>query len=102
MFTTQLPPLQLPPLKVTCTGTNCANNLHCFKRSRKVAERHLGSRCKECGVDLVDWPRLHLRDLTDAAHTFASLKQELIRHYYWHVQLSPRVVDNARRRGRQG
>ena len=98
---TQLPLLAFPPLKiVTCSSTDCANDLHCFKKSRKAAERHLGARCYECGVDLIDWPRLHLRDVSDAQFTIKSLRNELIRHYYWHVPISARLVDNARRKGR--
>lgn len=94
-----LPPLALPPLKVTCTTTDCAHDLHCFKKSRKAAKEHLEGKCRDCGVDIIDWPRLQMRDLGDVAFTFGSLRNELIRHHYWHVEIPKRLADNARRRG---
>ena len=65
-----------PPLKITCTATDCSNDLHCFKVHRKMATADHG-KCRACGVDLVDWRRVHRRNIRDAAHTFEALKREL-------------------------
>jgi len=94
-----LPPLALPPLRVTCTSTDCAHDLHCFKRSKRAAKPHLEGKCRDCGVGIVDWPRVQMRDVGDVAFTFQSLRNELIRHHYWHVEIPQRLVENARRRG---
>jgi hypothetical protein len=57
-------------------------------------------RCRACGAELIDWDRVHRRDLADAAYTFAALKYELIRHHFWHVAIDPKAVDHARRKGK--
>jgi hypothetical protein len=88
-----------PPLKISCTATDCSNNLHCFKAHRKMAAGDHG-KCRQCGADLVDWTRVHLRNIGDAAHTFAALKQELIRHHFFHKKIDDGAVAHARRKGR--
>jgi hypothetical protein len=40
--------------------------------------------------------------LHEIAHTFASLKKELIRHFFWHIALGQRAVNHARRKGKNG
>jgi len=35
--------------------------------------------CQQCGADLIDWKRVHVRDLDDADNTFKALKNEFIR-----------------------
>jgi hypothetical protein len=87
------------PLKISCTATNCGNNLHCFKAHRKMAVGDRG-KCRQCGADLVDWTRVHLRNIGDAAHTFAALKHELIRHHFFHKAIDDTAVTHARRKGR--
>ena len=72
-----------PPLDIKCTSTDCDNDLHCFKQLRKMTPDQRG-KCRACGADLVDWKRLHRRDKSDAAHTFAALQHELIRHHFFH------------------
>lgn len=89
---------KLEPLKITCTSSNCASNLHCFKKSREMAEEERG-RCRSCGIELVDWTRVHRRDIVDADFVFNSLKNELIRHHFWHKTIDIRAVNHARRKG---
>lgn len=86
------------PLKVTCTSSDCGSNLHCFKKSREMAESELGN-CRSCGADLIDWKRVHRRDVEDAAFVFNSLKYEMIRHLYWHLPIDLRAENHARRKG---
>jgi len=58
--------------------------------------------CWQCGADLVDWSRVHKRELADVAYTFQSLKYELFRHHYWHTEIDLRAENHARRKGMVG
>lgn len=91
-------PSSRKPLRISCTSSDCGNNLHCFRKSRKMAEVERG-RCRSCGADLIDWPRVHKRDLNDAAFVFSSLKVELVRHHFWHVPIDLKAENHARRKG---
>ena len=88
-----------PPLNIKCTSADCENELHCFKHLKKMTEEQRG-KCRYCGADLVDWDRLHMRDFGDVAHTFAALKNEMIRHFFFHGELDERAVRHAQRKGR--
>lgn len=90
----------LPPLKVTCTSASCKDDLHCFKfhsRKMKAADR---GHCRYCGADLVDWGRVHAQNTADITHTFEALRQEFIRHHFWHKPIDERAELHARRKGR--
>ena len=52
------------------------------------------------GPKLVDWDRLHVRDFGDVEYTFAALKNEMIRHYFFHRELDEKAVRHAQRKGR--
>src|SRR5260370_10122875 len=91
---------KLKPLNISCKSTDCSNNLHCFQLNKKLLERGPSGRCRSCGVQLVDWSRVHQRDLSDAKYTFEALRYELIRHHYWHIQLSQYAINYARRKGK--
>ena len=91
---------QLKPLKISCKSTDCGNNLHCFQLSKKLLQLGPSGRCRSCRVQLVDWSRVHRRDLTDVNYTFESLRYELIRHHFWHISLSQYAIDYARRKGK--
>lgn len=41
-----------------------------------MAESERGH-CRSCGAELVDWKRVHRRDVDDATFVFKSLKNEL-------------------------
>lgn len=91
------------PLGMTCTSTDCENGTHCFRTAKKGAKGHLvGGRCRACGADLVDWPRVNKRDLGDVKYTFRALKNETIRHHFWHEELDVRADNYARRKGLNG
>ena len=87
------------PLDIHCTSSDCANDLHCFKQLRKMSPDERG-RCRSCGADLVDWGRLHRRDLGDAGHTFEALQHELIRHHFFHAEIDDMALRHAQRKGR--
>ena len=57
-------------------------------------------RCRTCGVQLVDWTRVHRGKLEDVNYTFECMRYEMIRHYFWHIPLQPYAVNYARRKGR--
>jgi hypothetical protein len=88
-----------PPLEIKCTSTDCDNDLHCFKQLKKMTPDQRG-RCRACGAALVDWSRLHRRDLADAAHTFEALQNELIRHHFFHQEIDDTAIRHAQRKGR--
>ncbi len=90
---------KLEPLKLSCTSSDCGNNLHCFKKSREMAESERGQ-CRSCGVKLIDWQRIHRRDINDASFIFSSLKYEMIRHHYWHKTIDQKAENYARRKGK--
>jgi hypothetical protein len=88
-----------PPLEIKCTSVDCENDLHCFKQLKRMTPDQRG-KCRACGADLVDWKRLHRRDTADAAHTFAALQHELIRHHFFHRRVDERAMRHAQRKGR--
>ncbi len=90
---------QLEPLDIKCTSSDCDNDLHCFRRTRRMRPEQVGQ-CRSCGAELVNWERVRRRDVGDAAFTFAALKRELIRHHYWHKLIDEEAELHARRKGR--
>jgi hypothetical protein len=93
-------PSALPPLKITCTSSDCEADLHCFKMTKKLARQNRTGACRTCGAELVDWSRVHGRDPNDVAFTFEQLSHELIRHYFWHLPFDDKALNHARRKGR--
>ena len=95
-----MPEFQVPPpLNIKCTLADCENELHCFKQLKKMTEEQRG-KCRYCGADLVDWDRLHVRDFGDVAYTFEALKNEMIRHYFFHRDIDEKAIQHAQRKGR--
>jgi hypothetical protein len=90
----------LKPLKISCKSTNCSNNLHCFQLTKALLQQGPSGRCRSCGAQLVDWSRVHRRNLIDTKYTFEALRYELIRHHMWHIPLSEYAVNYARRKGK--
>jgi Domain of unknown function (DUF4186) len=89
-----------PPLKITCTSSDCAKDLHCFRpKSWKEADPH--PRCRDCGADIVEWERLHLRNIDDKEFLFAELPKELIRHHFWHCEIPSEVRVSSERYRRE-
>lgn len=89
----------LAPLKIKCTSTNCADEQHCYLATRKMALNQQVGACRDCGARLVDWARVHERNLADAEYTFRMMRTELIRHHFWHVSIDTKAIDHARRKG---
>jgi len=91
---------ELAPLKITCTSTRCQDNLHCFRLTQRQRREGPAGRCRTCGIELVDWKRVHRREIRDAKHTVAALQLELIRHHFWHLTMTEYAENYARRKGK--
>jgi Domain of unknown function (DUF4186) len=91
----------LAPLKISCTSSDCDADLHCFKTTRKLAKEKRSGACRSCGLDLIDWSRLHDRSLDDVAFTFSQLRRERIRHHFWHLAFDEKALNHATRKGRR-
>jgi hypothetical protein len=94
-----MPRPKLEPLDIKCTDTDCEHGYHCFRSTKEMAERNESGRCRDCGADLVNWPRFHQQDLQDVDYTIQALEYELIRHHFWHVSIDERAIYYARRKG---
>lgn len=90
----------LTPLDISCTSTKCDDNFHCFKHSQKAFEKYKKDGvCRVCGANLVDWNRVHSKDLDDHEYTFNALRYELIRHIFWHANIEVDAINKAKKRG---
>lgn len=92
---------RLEPLRISCTSSDCESDLHCFKATRELRKQNREGACRSCGKDLIDWSRIHERELRDTAFTFEALKNELIRHHFWHLAFDQRALNHALRKGRR-
>ena len=88
-----------PPLAIKCTSTDCENNLHCFRQLKRMTPQERG-KCRICGADLVDWKRVHKREIRDAEYTFSALRFETIRHHFFHLEIDDNACRHAQRKGR--
>lgn len=97
----------LAPLKISCTQSDCENDLHCFRRSRrntkgktKGAGGAAVGACQSCGEERVHWDRVRARNIDDVTHTVENLRHEWIRQHFWTEQLAEQAVNYALRKGR--
>ncbi len=92
----EVPVQSLTPLDITCGSTKCDSKLHCFSL-KKSSIRKFGKKgvCRECGTDLIDWSRLHKRDIKDVKFIFSQMRNELIRHVFWHTEIDDGARDDA-------
>jgi hypothetical protein len=82
---------ELPKLEVTCTDSRCDKKLHAFKPKKEMTAEQVGS-CRSCGESgLVDWERVHQRDLADFDYLREALDKELIRHEFWRIEIPEHV-----------
>jgi hypothetical protein len=91
----------LTPLDISCGSTKCNDGLHCFSLKKSSLRKHHSERvCHECGADLIEWNRVHKNSIKDAPFIFKSMKNELIRHVFWHTPIEKTAVDHAHARGK--
>jgi hypothetical protein len=97
-----VPELQ-EPLNVRCTDSDCENDLHCFKATRRMAlDGAPHGECRSCHEQLVELDRTRRREPRDRRYLLDSLQKELIRHHFWHLFLDQTAMDKALRKGRGG
>ena len=94
--------VETPLEKVTCTSSDCERDLHSFLRRYPRGQSYRNGKCRDCGIDLIDWHRLDQLDLSDVGNTVACLERELIRHRYWHTSLDGKAVSHAMNKGLDG
>lgn len=88
-------------LGLKCSRTNCPKDLHCFDPKGRDFKGPFAP-CATCSVELTHWELMHTRDLATASDKFALLKHEWIRHFFFHVPITPRIEHYARLHGVQG
>lgn len=93
---------KLMPLEITCKSADCERELHCFSQTKKMKIANQAGQCRYCGTKLIDVSRLSKRNLADVNYTFKSLKYEMWRHYYWHLDIHQKAINHARRKGTEG
>lgn len=94
---------KLEPLPViTCTSSDCKNDLHCFKATQSMKKNNAEGHCRSCNVELIDWPRVHQMNFSDVEHTFQALSKEMVRHHFWHIEIDQKAINHALRKGRNG
>src|SRR5258708_3035550 len=85
-------------LDIKCETTDCDEGFHCFKPAKGEA----ATGCRECGIELVDWPRIHAHDLRDATYTLESMCHEMIRYICWTSKMTPHALNYAKKKGVRG
>lgn len=88
-------------LGIVCGRTDCVRNLHCFRPKERARASHPGP-CQQCGADLVNWTQVHARNTLNTEDRFELLKKEWVRHFFFHVPITPRVEGYARKYGFHG
>jgi hypothetical protein len=90
----------LAPLKLTCTSTACLLGEHYYGPKKRKRSVYPVGACRTCGVDLVDWPRVHGNANADVEYTFSMLKTECWRHHWWHCTFDEKAMRHARKKGK--
>jgi hypothetical protein len=88
-------------LGIVCSRSDCKRDLHCFD-SRSSNLKFAPGECQSCGVALVDWDAVRIRDLRNVHVKFDCFKKEWIRHFFFHVPITMRVETYARKHGMTG
>lgn len=86
--------------KLSCLDSDCDADLHCF-RPKSWIDPDPHPKCRACNADLIEWERLHRRDLDDSEFLFSELPKELIRHHFWHCEIPQTLRDSAERYRRE-
>jgi Domain of unknown function (DUF4186) len=86
--------------KISCTKTDCKSDLHCFRQTSGMKAANESGKCRDCGTELSDWHKLQQMNIDDAEQTFALLKKEYIRHYFWHTEIDQGAINHALNKGR--
>jgi hypothetical protein len=76
-------------LDIKCGSSDCEAGMHCYapKKPRNLP-RPTASGCTKCGIQQVNWPRVHSKDVGDLRYLIDALKTERIRAYFWDKSIS--------------
>src|ERR1700680_3307143 len=88
-------------LGIVCKRSECKSDLHCFRPEPLYSPNPPGP-CQECGIQLISWDQMYARESLNASQKFRLLKNEWIRHFFFHVPLTPRIEAYARQNGTCG
>jgi len=89
-------------LGIVCGRSECKSDLHCYLPERRGDPCSLGS-CQHCGEELVDGDKMRTRwSGVPALAKFDLLKKEWIRHFFFHLPLTPRIEAYACKHGLSG
>lgn len=92
-----------PQIKITCTSTDCDNDLHCFLQKRTLEGAPVFGRCRACEAEpAFDINRVRRRKESDIAYTFKALRHEKIRAHMWAKPIDDAAMAHAHKKGRIG
>lgn len=77
---------------------SCEAGLHSYHNS-KILNTEGHPVCKYCGIDTIDWKRVHRRDLQDLDYTISQLQTEKFRYEWWLKELDQLAKNHALRKG---
>jgi hypothetical protein len=86
--------------KISCTKSDCKNDLHCFRQTSKMKAANESGKCRACDTELSEWHKLQQMNISNVDQTFELLKKEFIRHYFWHTEIDQWAVNHALNKGR--
>jgi len=90
---------EIKKLGVFCTSSDCDKGLHCFRPTRKMKQNNEIGKCRSCKADLVDWPRIHKRDLNDFNYLYDMLNKEQVRYEYWRKNIDDEAINYSNKKG---
>lgn len=80
------------------SNQDCSAGLHTYHGSKRFnAQGH--PICKYCGADVINWERIHRRNLQDVEYTLGQLKSDHFRHEWWTREIDEAAKTHALRKG---
>jgi hypothetical protein len=92
---------QREKLALSCTGSDCANSLHCYRPTPTMKRDGVQGACRDCGDESVDWSRIRRLDISDASFVLSALQMEFIRAKLTAMEPNQWAWNYARRKGRK-
>lgn len=96
--TTSDPTGSLDQLHLFAKNQDCEVGLHSYHDS-KASNPEGQPVCRYCGIDTLDWKRIHRRDIQDMDYTIAQLQTEKFRYEWWQKELDQHAKNHALRKG---
>lgn len=93
-------PKERQKLELSCTGSSCANSLHCYRPTAQMKRDGTAGACRSCGDNSLDWSRIRNLDAGDIRFVIAALRTEYIRAKFWSMEPNQWAKNYAARKGR--